>query len=124
MWSIFLRNFNGKSLFLHDDRLRSSDIHLYTDASNLACGGIFGSRWFMILFDSEWVSYSIAVRELYPIAISLYLWGNTLRDRRLVFHCDNASIVEVINRQTSKDDKIMILLGQLILTALYFTNNK
>ncbi|XP_062586413.1 uncharacterized protein LOC134248007 [Saccostrea cucullata] len=45
-WSLFLQNFNGKSSFLEDAWQTSVTLQLYTDASGLGFGGVFGNRWF------------------------------------------------------------------------------
>ncbi len=55
------------------------------------------------------MKHPIAVRELYPIMAVINGIGHRLVNSRILFHCDNQAIVEVINRQSSKDKKIMSL---------------
>ncbi len=44
--------------------------------------------------------------------------GHKLQNSRILFHCDNQAIVAVINKQSSKDGKIMSLLRPLVLALL------
>lgn len=41
-----------------------------------------------------------------------------MANRRVAFYTDNAAIVDIINRQTSKHPLVMILVRDLVLTAL------
>ena len=45
-WSIFIDHFNGKAFFPSGITHTSLSLHLFTDASNLGYGGVFGSKWF------------------------------------------------------------------------------
>jgi hypothetical protein len=46
-WSVFIRSFNGKSVFLSDNWVSSDHLKLFTDASeNIGYAAVFGSWWF------------------------------------------------------------------------------
>ena len=60
----------------------------------------------------------ITVLELFPILVSLYLWGDEFRNKKILFHCDNAAVVYAVNTMTSKSDKVMTLLRALTLKCL------
>ena len=46
MWLTFLREYNGKSFFLHEVWLTSDQLNLYTDAATLhGYGAILRDRW-------------------------------------------------------------------------------
>ena len=74
MWLSFLSNFNGSSFFLEDTWLSSSKLNLFTDASGaLGFGAIFGSHWCHGNWPPSCEDQNIAIVEIYPIVLSLYL---------------------------------------------------
>ena len=109
-WQIFLDNFNGKAIFPTGITHSSSSLHLFTDASDLGFGCIFGRKWFFGQFSSDWLQFHIAVREFLPIVISLEIWCHQFHNSTVVLHCDNNTVVHVINKTTSKDPNLMILM--------------
>ena len=50
--------------------------------------------------------------------MSLYLWGSKLCNKKILFHCDNAAVVYVVNTMTSKSDNVMTLLRAITLKCL------
>ena len=121
LWNKFLKKFNGKSLFLPDRWLQSPAIQLFTDSSGvIGYGGMLGPKWFYGLWDSSWRGQNIALLELYPIMLAMEIWGQDLANKCISFHTDNAALVEIINKQTSKDKKIMYLVRKLVLKCLEF----
>jgi hypothetical protein len=59
----------------------------------------------------------MAYKELYPIVIACHLWGHRWRHKRVLFYCDNESVVRIVNSGASKDDVIMELVRELFLVA-------
>jgi len=49
-------------------------------------------------------------KELVPIIFSCAVWGPLLARTCTEFHCDNLSLVEAINKGSSKDQMVMHLL--------------
>jgi len=49
-------------------------------------------------------------KELLPIIFSCVVWGPLLTRRHVEFYCDNLSLVEAINKGSSKDLMVMHLL--------------
>jgi hypothetical protein len=45
-------------------------------------------------------NYQIAIKELFPIVLSLEIWGDHLKNGKIMFHSDNMAVVEIINKQT------------------------
>ena len=108
-----------KQSFLLASRTHSSSsLHLFTDASDLGFGCIFGRKWFFGQFFSDWLQFHIAVREFLPIVISLEIWCHQFHNSTVVLHCDNNTVVHVINKTTSKDPNLMILMRRLMLLSL------
>ena len=117
-WEIFIRHFNGISVFLDDDWQTSETITLYTDASGLGFGGIFGMKWFSESWEQSWDNVHISVKELLPIVVAVHLWGDELRNKKVCFFSDNIAVVHVINKQTAKDPYLMKLLRRLVVQCM------
>ena len=56
--------------------------------------------------------------EFFPIVAGLGKWSHELKTRRVLFFPDNEIIVYVINKQTTKDPKLLRLLRALVLICL------
>jgi hypothetical protein len=121
MWEQFLHQFNGRSLFLSEIWVTSPHLHLYTDSSaSLGFGAVFGSSWFFGQWDVDWRYQNITLLELYPIVLSIQVWGRLLSNKCVWFHTDNQALVSVINMQTSKEPKVMYLIRQFVLLTLKY----
>ena len=118
MWEKILRRMEWcVYMFLDDTITSSADLHIYTDSTDTHFGGIYGQRWFQDKFPSnlacEDEKMSMALLELYPIVVSCVLWGAQWKKLRILFHCDNMSTVNIINKGRSKVKVIMKLLRKL-----------
>ena len=90
------------------------DHHLFTDAAGtMGCGAWSGSHWFQYLWPPIFAGHSIAVKELLPIVLACIVWGYIWRHQSVLAHCDNQSVVEVVNSGYSKDGELMHLLRSL-----------
>ena len=103
----------------------SESLHLYTDAaSTRGFGGIYGNQW----FQGKWApdqmvscpGISIDWQELYAIVIACKIWGKHWSRKRIIFHCDNQPVVDIINSKHSKSPKIMALVRTLTLLTLEY----
>ena len=63
--------------------------------------------------------YDISVLELYPIVLALFVWGSHLKNKSILFLCDNMAVVEVINSQSCRDPYLLTLLRHLVIICLY-----
>ena len=120
-WQEFITNFNGKSIFLQEEWISSAKLNMYSDASgSLGYAAVLGSHWFANAWLDIHMPYQIAIKELFPIVIALELWGHKLCNHKIVFHSDNMAVVEIINKQSSKDKTIMRLVRRLVLVAMKY----
>ena len=120
-WLTFLDKFNGKTFFLEDKWETSPSLELFTDvAGSKGYGAIFGKHWFCGAWPASWTSFNIAFLELFPIVLSLHIWGPLMANKCVAFYTDNAAIVDIINQQTSKHPLVMILVRDLVLTSLTY----
>lgn len=125
MWQTFLKHFNGVSVFHNSNWLTNIDVELYTDSAaglGLGCAAYFAGKWTYGTWPIEWFEQGlvqdITVLELFPILVALKIWGDELCDKRLLFHCDNLSVVHIVNSMTSKSDKVMTLLRAITMCCL------
>ena len=121
IWQTFLSSFNRRSLFLDDTWSKNHKLNLYTDASGaIGFGALFGREWCYGKWPENWLKYSIAMLEFYPIVLSLCLWGHRMRNQCVLFFTDNESLVSVINKQTSKDSDLCLHNGARLSAKQYF----
>lgn len=88
-------------------------------AGSLGYGTGFGSKWFY----SKWVDinmqeFSITVKELFPIAVAIEIWGYNLSNCSIMFFSDNLAVVHIINKMSSKDSVVLSLVRRLVLLNL------
>ena len=119
IWETFLASFNGKSFFLDEAWSTSYNLQFYTDAAQSSGYGIiFGKHWAYGTWPEAWKGHNICFLEFFPIVVALSTWCSELKNKRVLFFTDNESVVHVINRQTTKDTKMLALLRTLVLICL------
>ena len=115
-WLQYLPQWNGVSLFPSNHWVSNIDLHLFTDSSDLAAAGYFNGAWFIVPFAYEFLelkSMSINWRELFAIVVAADTFGKHWTGKRIMFHCDNMCIVEVIKSGTCRSAQIMDLIRKL-----------
>lgn len=122
MWHRFLTDWNGVSLFYDSELTPAPDMELYTDASLIGFGAIYGKQWFYSKWPQELPTISdgdlsMAFRELYPIVAAAVIWGKYWTTKRVLFLCDNLSTVHIICKGRSKCLAIMKIMRTLTWTA-------
>ena len=119
IWLSFLNNYNGRSIIYKKPVHESDDLHFFSDSSKTAFGGQFGKDWIHGFWPEKWSKEHINLLEMYPIFALVKLFSSRLKNRSIVFHCDNEAIVNVINNQTCTCPKIMNLVRPFVLELLY-----
>ena len=118
VWLDFLKNYNGKCFFLQEKCLNSLELNLITDSCKFGYAGIFQNSYFYGSFPVWWQLQNITLLELYPIVLAVEIWVESFRNRKVLFHTDNKALVSVINKQTSREHLVMILIRRLVLFCL------
>ncbi|XP_014916462.1 uncharacterized protein LOC106965081 [Poecilia latipinna] len=114
-WSSLLNSWNGISFFYDDVILSADSMQFFTDAAPSAgFGGFFQGSWFA----EKWPhsipkSESSAFYEIIPIAAACCLWGRQWKRKHIVAFCDNAAVVEAINKGRSSSKSIMPFLRRI-----------
>ena len=98
-WPQFIEHFNGKSVFLPDIWVNSATLDLFSDASNSGFGAYMVRRCLARIMETISHNSERSVSNSIKPRIS----GYQLQNQCIIFHCDNSNIVQVINKQTSKD---------------------
>ena len=108
MWELFLKHWNGISLFLESEQAPLPTLQLYTDAAgSISFGGHLAGQWFQGLWLPEQninqkTGILIAWQELYPIYLACWLWGSQWTSKRIVFFCDNESSFKFLIKKPLK----------------------
>ncbi|MBV2113440.1 MAG: hypothetical protein KUF82_21005 [Candidatus Thiodiazotropha sp. (ex Ctena orbiculata)] len=126
LWLQFFKNFNGVSVFHERFWVSNEDIQLFTDSaggSDLGFGAYFAGKWSCGAWPQSWVSQGITeditVLELFPLLVSLSIWGEELRNKKILFRVDNLAVVHIVNSMTSKSDRVMAILRAFTLQCLH-----
>lgn len=114
-WLSFLQSYNGITYFRSLNIVDSRAIHLASDASKLGFGACYGSKWVQAAFPPTWHGRNIAFLELYPVFVLLYMFGGSMANSTIIFHCDNEAVTVILNKQSSKDSSLMSIVRQLVL---------
>lgn len=122
IWMRFLADSNGRSFLYEPHLAHSHSVHMYSDSSFKGYGASYGSYWIQGIWPDSWKrnpkKFHINVLEMYPILALVETFGNKFRNSVVRFHCDNSTVVSVINKQTSRDDVIMVMVRKLVLKLL------
>ena len=117
-WATYLPTWNGKYKILDSTSTYAHDLQIYTDASGeLGFGIFFQGKWVSSTWPFPFKSFSIQWKELFPIYVTCLIWGENFRGKRLIFHCDNQSVVDIWSANSSKCPQIMTLLRRLFFIA-------
>ena len=126
LWLYFLYHPSAHSRPFWDFRSNAYfvDSTKHTDASknpDLRCRGWCENEWFMTQWDSDFIKSadpSIAYLELYRAAVGILLWIRKFTNRAVIIHCDNQSVIHMINNSSSSCKNCMILIRVIVLECL------
>ena len=117
-WLHFLSDYNGISFFRHSKLVYSDEINMCSDASLLGFGATYGTQWIQASWPKSWKRFHITVLEFFPIFVLISVFARLLTNSNIFFHCDNQAVVDIINKQTSKNKTVMNILRPLVLIIL------
>lgn len=114
VWLDFLDNYNGRTMFL--PALASNPHYcIITDASkSVGFGAICGDMWLYGVWPWRWSGHNITVLELGPIVFALATWSHHFENKSLHVKTDNLALTSVINKQTSSDAMLMVLVRKMV----------
>ena len=122
MWLTFLDNFNGRAFFsveplgklpLHLNYIQMPR-HLKVIVRYLVGIGL------AVPFRMHGTVSTSLSSSFFPIVLAAHIWGSSMTNRCVLFFTDNAALVDIINKQTSKHKLVMVLLRDLVLSCLCY----
>ena len=127
MWLNFLdSDFSVNRPFVDFKQILVTDeIDFYSDASGSktkgGLGAYFARKWIHQKWDYDFMTQndpSIEFLELYAMATAVLLWAKDLQNKRVIIFCDNASVVQMINKSTASCRNCVELLRRITLVSL------
>ena len=121
-WATFIDSWNGVSIIAALCRRPVND-WLTSDASgSWRCGAYFRQSWFNLSWEvcPSWAEVHISIKELLPIVISCAIWSQQMRSCHICCRCDNAAVISMINKHTSRHPVAMHLLRCLFFICAKF----
>ena len=111
-------SWQGRHKILNSKTTLAHDINLFTDESGtLGFGIYFDGKWISQRWPAEKLAHSIQWKELFPIWVACLLWSKQFTGKRLLFHCDNMSVVNIWSTKSSRCPQVMVLLRKLFFLA-------
>ena len=104
----------------------STKINFYSDASageNLGFGAWFNTRWLFGQWEKGFIKKnkpSIAFLEMYALCMGIFTWAEKLKEVRITVFCDNKSVVDIINGDSSGCPYCMELLRMLTINNMQY----
>ncbi len=93
-------------------------VKLFSDSSKKGFGACYGFNWIQGVWPSKWKDFHINILELCPILALVETFSHKFRNSVIHFHCDNSSVDDVFNKQSTKDSVIMVIVRRMVLRLL------
>ena len=120
-WLQYLASWNGVCFWVLPGLSPPTDLEMSSDASvSLGFGAVFGSHWLHGKWPPALQSSSIEYKELFPIVVAAHVWGSSWFRQVMLFHCDNESVVFILNSRTSRAPDVRQFLRFLLMTAAHY----
>ena len=116
-WIDFLPTWNRTTIIPESFAILSTDLCLYTDASNAGFGAYYAGPWIQARWPTKYFSQSIDFKELFAILAACITWGSQWQGKRIIFITDNLPITEVWHKGSSPSEPLMSLTRKLYLIA-------
>ena len=123
-WDRYLRRFNGVELIYPDDpllinlddALEMGVLVNCGDAQMWGGGSYYQDEYWSRPFPL-WLrdpNIPIHVKEFFVVLASAWLWGDDWKGNIVYIYCDNDAVVEVLDKEKPKDEKMMTLLREFM----------
>ena len=111
-WIKFLPSWNGVSI-IQTNYIDSNQLQLFTDASNLGFGAVYGNHWFSCPWPPSFTHHHINVKELFAIVAAVFTWGHLWHNKQILLFSDNLSVCTIWQSTSSRDKDLMFYLRHL-----------
>ena len=123
-WNRYIRTFNGTELIYPtdpinltlDQLLDTTAIVNCGDAQPMGGGSYCGMEYWSRRFP-RWLQdpeIPIHVKEFWVVLVSAWLWGNTWTGKLVYIFCDNAAVVDTLDKEKPKDPCLQELLREFL----------
>ena len=102
----------------------AEDIDMYSDASKnseFGFGAYCRDEWCYGKWDKQFleaVDPSIQYLELFAVTVAVVNWIHNFKNKRILLFCYNQSVVQMINKSSSRCKKCMVLIRMITLQGL------
>ena len=113
-WDKCLASHNATT-FMAIDWSAGDIYHVFTDASNVGYGAVWGNEWLAVQYVGKSASFlekSINWRELHAAVKSLASWAPQFHSRKVLYHIDNAATCFILNKLYTPVGDLMELVRQ------------
>lgn len=118
-WIRCLQIFQGTSMMWYE-QFQYPDEVAAADASGEAAAGVCGTQYYRAQFP-EWLKHKcIAVKELWATILLLKIWGEQLKESKVLLYCDNQAVAELVNTGRARDLDLQQGLRELCYLAAVF----
>ncbi|OCT70392.1 hypothetical protein XELAEV_18037310mg [Xenopus laevis] len=122
VWQQFLQTYNGRSLWQQEFAV-ASDLQIFTDAAGSeGFRAYWAGHWCVGSWPETWkeigLTKNLVLLELFPVVVTIVVWGKYFVGKRLLFNCDNMGVVLSVNNLSSKSAEVVRLLRHLVLCCL------
>ena len=119
VWEQFLRNFNGRAMFVRSGWAPENTVVMQSDASGKwGCSAILFGQYITFKWPEAADRSSLSLLEFYPIVLATFVWSEWLRNQRVTILCDNQGTCDIINDLKSTVPDIMYLVRIFALQCL------
>ena len=112
----FLPHFNGIAFFAHTNVFSHTEL----DASLQGMGAVCNNEVYAITIPLNFQGYQIAQLEMLNILVALHVWGPYWKGNCVMIHCDNQTVVTIINSGRTRDTVLAAITRSIaMLTATH-----
>ena len=119
LWLVFLRGYNGISMFLPEQPIADHVVQLFT-ASSGQCGFgvVFGTHWCMGTWPEAWKKTNFLMRSMFPVLVAFKCFGPMMKNCKILMYFPHQILVKIVNAQSAKDPLLMHIVRSLVLVLL------
>ena len=121
-WKDFLPEWNGVEL-LHTAPISSDEILLFTDASNMGYGCVYGNKWCYGPWQDTWADEDIYIKEFFAIWVAVFTWGDLWKDKQILIMTDNIAARDIWAKGSSPSKSVMKIVRAMFMFAAQRNTN-
>ena len=123
-WIRYVRRFNGVEMMFPEEPLLLPPEDLIELSENVCCGdaqlngggAYFNNEYWAREFPEFLLgdTVPIHIKEFWVVIASAILWGDIWRGSLVYIFCDNMAVVQVLNKESPKDEGMASLLREFL----------